>query len=811
MTQVSDYVQGPYQGVSQVAMQQRLMGSCAEMVNCVAYVNSGVQKRPPFELLGDLPLGEPLSSKAVFHRVQQGSYETDLYLVINWTGTSNKAYLFQASTRTPVALTVAAAAQTYMNAAGAQGAQGLKTSTIEDTTFITNTGRQVQTSGSTAAARPYEALIWIKSSEYGRTITATVDPSGGTPVSTSYSTSTGGTASDVAGIGTDRQAKGLYDGTNPGGSVTITGTPLNTLTSQGFTVTNLGSVIYIAHPTIDFTVFVKDDQGGAAITAIKEKVQRFSDLPSQAVDGFTVRVAQEAAGSNSDYYVQFEANSSLTQGTYKEVVKPGAPLGLDPNTMSVGLVYDAGWTIKVLPWGQRTTGDAELSPDPGFVTDYIQDVSWFRGRLALISKAAHLNLSASDDPFKFYTTTLATVLDSDKFGFLNPADRKAFFYAAASFDQRLVVFGDGVQSITEADRTVTATTTQNTTISMASFTDQVPTVSVYQKLYFATLKANGMSIQELSVDRVSGIIDPIDTSAQLTHYLPRTLNRATSKEKDFWALYSTAGSDELFQHCTRHDENRQRIQNSWWKWYLPSGFVLINAYVDGAYLYVAAGYGSLLKVLRMDTEVGITDTNSSILQYLDLKETLTSGTYSAGTDTTTFTLAQPVTSETIASVTLPLVTDGYPEAYPPEVTSRTSTTVTLKGDWTSYALLFGRVIYSYFTPNSWYVRDQEGNRLLDGKLTLKRLKADVAKLGYLRAEVVSPGRGTREYVYEGYQTDNEATPMDQPPQEETYAMKVDLGFAADKGRVTFVNDSHLGFKMLGYQWVGDWSPRSRGM
>jgi hypothetical protein len=103
------------------------------------------------------------------------------------------------------------------------------------------------------------------------------------------------------------------------------------------------------------------------MVAVKDKVQKFSDLPAKAPDGFTVRIIQQSGTNQDDYFVKFQTQRVDGSGVWEECLAPGAQLGLDKNTMPMGLVYDAGWKLKVLDWKQRATGNEELVKDPDFM------------------------------------------------------------------------------------------------------------------------------------------------------------------------------------------------------------------------------------------------------------------------------------------------------------------------------------------------------------------------------------------------------------------------------------------------------------
>lgn len=821
MGQVSDYVNGPYQGVSQAPQAVRLRGSCAFMEDCVATIPYGVQKRPPYEWLGRLATGQ-VNANALVGSIPRGSNDEDLLLVITENGAGVVTpRLFHFSDLSPVTLTVSPVAQTYLNAGGLTlPNRDLKTQSIEDVTFITNKLVKVVDQVTVAPSRPHEAIVWVKSSGYARKTVVTVTPSGGSPVEATFATSTGGNAADASAVGTDRQARALYNGTNPGGSANVGGTPLNSLTSSGFTVTLLGSIIYLSHPTLDFSVAVTDDQGGAAVVAIKSSVQRFSDLPALAVDGFTVEIAQEANGGNSNYYVAYEAAAGTTHGVWREVIQPGAPLGLDPETMPMGIFPESGsWVCKVLDWKGRTTGNEELSPSPGFVNDYITDVKWWRGRLQIVSLSQPALLSASDSPYKYYTTTLATALDSDPLGFLNPAERKAFFHQAVSYDAKVFTFGTagdepGVQTVLASNGPVSAANAEMSTHAQAMYTPQVPVQQSTASLFFGVSKTNAMSIQEMTIDRVSGLVIPEDATKAVPNYLPVTIDRAASYKPDYLSFYATSATSKVYVHGY-YRANNERVQNAWWRWTIPEPFVQSGVLVRGTKLYSVVWDGvSGLHLLRQEMAADFKDLGTNARCYLDCRITeaqCASRTYSGGITYVTIPTAMVVTREDLAVVVRGDAPEGYPIGSRVAIVEATltSTQFALPGDWTTAEFYVGYPYVSAFQPNHWFVKDAADNPSRQGRLTIRDMKFDLADAGALTVTVQSPGKPTQIIQWEGTQANDPETPADAPPAKESVVLRVPIGAEAWTLKVTISSDSHLGFKLTGYEWTGDWNGRSR--
>lgn len=819
MSEISRYIPGPYNGISQVPPQVRLEGTCESMDDCIAIIPNGLQKRPPMEYLAKLFSSGAVTNPLV-HYIPTGDDSTDVFMVLQNIGGNVAPGLFKVLDGTPVTCTTSMAASIYLALNNPLPVSDIHAKTVEDVTFLTNRTVAVGDGTDTVATRPFEALIWVKTGAYWRTYAVTVTPDGGTPVTCSYHASTGGSADDAKGVGTDVVTQALYDGTTVTGSNGVfAGTSLSALTSQGFTVELSGALIYISHPSANFTITASDDQGGTALSAIKDSVQRFSDLPSQAHDGFTVRIAQQVVGGNSDYFVKFVPQGSTTTGTWAEVLEPGSLYGLDATTMPVAIKNTAGvWTCEALTWGRRTTGNPTLSPDPDFMGQKIQGTAWWRGRLALLYHGG-LYMSASDDPFKFYTSTLTTALDSDPIGLLTPADRKTFFKQAGVFDRQLVAFADEVQAMASPAGGVP----KPGGVSFEQIGDSAasgvsPIQSAGRKLYFTAEDTSNTHVFEQAIDRLSGLPVVEDMSVSIPRYLPSGMNIAATRKKDYLTVRGTAGTSVLYLHTFRHAD-QQRVQNAWCTWNMPAGYQVVGLFFKGPKLYILARFSTAaLYLFVMDVSQGVRDPGSfstnagTILTYLDLRivdTLLGSAAFSGGV--TTFTLPYAVTSATIASVRGQQAADAaFPEAYTPVVSARGSNTISLTGDWRGYPLWFGNTYTSQFVPSQWFQVGQDEKPVLTGSLMLQDLYLDLANFSDVSVDVRIRSRTTRTRAisaFEGIYSDDVTTPLDQAPKSPTRKIQVALGGDSEATSVRIYSDSHLGFALVGYEWVGDWTTR----
>lgn len=829
---ISVYTEAPYQGVSQAPPQVRSTTQAEELEDCYVSIPQGLQKRPPFEYIGKLD-GHPGLSNGLLTLIQTAGAENDgldYFLTIAQEGAVAVPHLYSfdplavipyPSVINDVAITVDAAAQDYLDTTlAASPHEFLRALTVEDYTFLSSRGQVVGKVATTVPLRDPEGLLWVRQSAYGRKYVVTVNPAGGTPVTVTLKTPDGSTAAQAEFVDTDVIAQALISGSYTAlGGASITGN-LAALAGQGFTVTRIGATVVLERSTGDFTLAVADGQGGTAFLAIKDKVQRFSDLPLRAPDGFTVRIVQQTGEESDDFFVAFEENAGEGTGTWTETIAPGAELGLDPETMPVGLFKVSGtWNLDVLPWGQRTTGNEILAPDPDFVGTRVQDVSFWRGRLVLVADEG-VTLSASDDPFRFYPRSLSSTLADDPIGLVSPYPSKSVMRYALPFDERLIIFGDKHQAVIKADGITTLETAEIDVLTSYESSPLLRPQAVNGKAYFAANRGKTASIvYEQNVDRISATTNADDTTVAVPRYLPSGIDRVASCPVNYTTAYGKSGATEIYVHVYRYAE-QERVQNAWKRWNLPTGYTLGGMYFKNTELYVLACFAEndTAHLLKLDLAPDVLDQDaaSRILTRLDfrLDETQCDLVYDALTDTTLVTMPYEYEEETRVTVRAPGGVGGralmmgplpsVPEGLQANVNAAATALVALDqfvldGDWTQAALYIGYQYEAKWTLSRFYVTGSDNRPLRSNRQQLRRLTLDLSNTGYVKVRVTAKGRAPREYVFEGIRLDDPNSVYNQAPSA-TIPFTIPLMSNTEYTLIEVLNDTHFPHGVLGLEW-----------
>lgn len=839
MARTSAYSEAPYQGVSQAPAQVRLPTQAEDLNNVLVSVPAGASKRPPFQWLTGLSgpssanLAHTYISKAVGDYTLVVSNEGGVVSprLYNLGGLPTTSPLLS-----PVAVTITPAAQAYLNAGNPSPSDDLVLLTVEDYTFILNKKVPVANVGTANASRPYEAMLWVRQAAYARTYEVKVTYASTTVVVT-LRTPNGKDATDAVDVDTDVIAAGLYGSSYPTGSTSaangayVSGS-LSSLTGAGFTVTLQGGVIYLSHPTQDFALEVKDGQGGNGLLAVKEKVQAFSDLPKKApVEGFTVRISQQTGTTEDDFWVRWTETAGKGTGVWEETLAPSANLGVNPATLPVGLVYNQGsgtWTLDVLGWSGRTVGDTELAPDPGFIGLALKDITFWRGRLVLVYTEG-ARISSASNPLRLYASTLSQALADDAFEVVNPLEGQAEFEHAVAFKKVLILWGrKGQAQVHTNGQPLTEANCVTEPYAGYEVSAKVRPQQSNDRIYFAAPRGKASTaVYEMEVPTSAGsetAAEGDDMSVSVPRYIPADVDRASTCRVNYLTVYGKTGDTEVTPHLYRYAE-RQRVQNAWSRWQLPTGCTYAGGFFVNTSFYCFVLRDGVVHLLTLDTADGVTDVGGAYLTRLDFRlDTYAAAallSYNSGADITTVTLPYNPATKPVFVVgptggpAGPTIGGELLTAAPGEIAevvswSSSSYTVTLNGDWTQVPLVIGEDYEGRWKMSPIYYRDPQGRPNRTGRLILKKITFDLDRTALLKVRVTIGGRDPVEFAFESPLLDTPAADFDKV---NLYSgpWSVPIGGTSEETIIEVVMDNWAPANILGYTWEGEVNPKAMWM
>lgn len=792
MALISSSIPNFVNGVSQQPFTLRLSSQGELQENGLSTVAQGLKKRPPTQHLKKIqstPVGN-----CFIHTINRDTSEQYICVITNG---DLKVYDL-AGNEKAVAFPNG---KTYLSAT--TPSSSFSAVTVADYTFICNKTKVVQQDSTTTFTRPYEALINVKAGNYGKTYAIIIDGS----TKGSYTTPNGSTASDVNNISTD------YIATQLASSLATNG-----ITSgNGWTLQRNGSTIYISRTASDFTIRAEDGFNNGAMVAVKDRLQKFSDLPAQpAFDGFTVEITGTGDTGNKfdSYYVKFNANyGGAGIGVWQECPDSGISRGFTAVNMPYTLVreVDGSFTFKQATWRQRLAGNLTTNPDPSFVGRKIADVFFYRNRLGFLADESVI-FSESGEFFNFYRTTVTDLLDSDPIDVNASHTKVSLLKHAVPFNKQLLLFSEQTQFIIEQNELLTPSTIGVKVATEFPCNVVAKPVAVGKNVYFAVDKGNYSAFREYFADYNNLTNDSLDITAHIPSYIPSGVTKiAAAPNEDTLVALSSVDPTSLYVYKFFWSNN-DKLQSSWSKWTFGEGTTVLSAEFLASELVLVMNRSDGLYIEKMNVSLGHVGTGEPYLVHLDRKVNLTSSNvdYSAGYTVISLTaLGYNPTPGNYQIVVKSHPTLKSGEIYDVEWTGSVAR---VKGNITGGTYTFGRKYSFLYQLSTITVKQPQptGGQKSDteGRLQLRKIAFNYANTGLFDVKVTPDGRATYTYTYSG---------------KTLGASSAKIGeFSIAAGRfivpvvsrnigtnITIQNDSALPCSFLSADWEGFFTKRSQ--
>jgi len=530
---VSQSIPNFLNGLSQQTPTQRGINQGEDQVNLQNGLVDGLSKRPPLDFVATLDSSNIYSNKTKFWQIQRDA--DNQYIVALYNG-GIKVFDLQGNEKT---VTVASGSS-YLTSTNPR--ENFKLVNIADYTFIANTATTVAADSTTSAAKVEEFLIVCKLTNYGREYkVALKHPSMAQELEVVFQLPSGNDAStdskfrdtnkitDILLYGTssthwDSAADGI------GFNVRRTDTNASVSTTQGlanysgftshFTFEAFDSVIY-GKPTdqnANYTITTSDGSGNTAMYSIRDEIQDFSKLPFYGKTGVIIKITGEEGDTLSDYYVKFSGKS----GVWNETIAPATSVGLDNSTMPHALINNNNgtFTFQELDWTDRTCGDIETNANPSFVGKKINNLTFYKNRLGILS-GENLILTENASFFNYFATTSTQVLDTDPIDIAASGTQVNTLKNSVGFNESLLLFSDTAQyKLDSSGESISPTTAILNEVSSFEHDDKVTPVSAGKFAYFAQARTNNTAIREYFADDDTLTNDGMDITVSVGNLIP---------------------------------------------------------------------------------------------------------------------------------------------------------------------------------------------------------------------------------------------------------------------------------------------------
>lgn len=719
-------------GVSQQPFTLRLSSQGEVQLNGLSTVSQGLKKRPPtrhLKKVSDTPLGD-----CYIHTVNRD--QSERYVVV-FTNGDLKVYDLAGNLQTVNFPN----GKSYLSTTLAVSSS-FSAVTVADYTFIVNKSKKVLANTTTTTARPYEALINVKSGNYGKTYKINVN---GSTVA-SFTTPDGSVASQVSQISTDYIATQIYNGLVSSG-----------YNAGAWSVQVNGSVVYLKNTSADFTISAEDGFNSGGMVAMKDKLQKFADLPvNPRIDGYVIQVVGTGDSSSTfdSYYVKFDAAGANGVGVWREWTKPGISVGLDASTMPYVLVREADgtFTFKQASWINRKVGDDASNSLPSCVNQNISDVFFFRNRLGFLSEESVI-FSESGSYFNLFRTTVTALVDSDPIDVTASHTKVSLLKHAVPFNKQLLLFSEQTQFIVDQNDLLTPKTISLKVVTEFPCNVVAKPVGVGKNVYFSVDKGEWSAMREYFADLNNITNDSMDITGHVPKYIPSGVYKiAAAPNEDIMVLLSTKERNSMYVY-KYFWSNNEKLQSSWSKWTFGNNDTVLNADFIASELFMVINRADGVYFEKINVSLGDIGTNEPYNVLLDRKVDIPKAamTYAGGytlipVSTLGYTPSdgsycvvvkndQPNTSGEVVNATL----DG--------------SFVKVFGNYASSDLTFGKKYTFKYQLSTITIKQAipTGGQKSDteGRLQLRKVAFNYSDTSYFEVQITPESRPTYTYIYSG--------------------------------------------------------------
>lgn len=367
-----------------------------------------------------------------------------------------------------------------------------------------------------------------------------------------------------------------------------------------------------AYSLID-SATVYDGYNNQAAFGILKFVQKFSNLPVNAPDGFTVKITGEEGSSTDDYYVSYVAEDQV----WRECARPSMKNHIDNTTMPHVLVREADgtFTFKCADWSVRDVGDEDSNPEPSFIGGTINDVFYHRNRLGFLS-GENIILTRSADFFNFWMTSATKVQDTDPIDLAVSDNTISTLYNAVTFDTDLILFSQEAQFMLSADGVLTPTSANlSPAVTHYEASLKAKPVNAGRNVYFVAERAKYTTVREFftAADNTDAK-DVQDITSHVPNYIPNGVYKIIPSTVENVMLYLTEGDETSIYVYKYLFIDSQRVQAAWSKWDMQ-GVVYGGQFIDN-YLYLIVERNGYYCLEKISFTINTTDFDSEAYRIL---------------------------------------------------------------------------------------------------------------------------------------------------------------------------------------------------
>ena len=386
------------------------------------------------------------------------------------------------------------------------------------------------------------------------------------------------------------------------------------------------------------------------LNVFTNEIQDIAELPTQCVDGYTVKIRNSEA-TEDDYYVRFLADNGRNgTGVWEECPEPGRKIKFDPDTMPIQLIRNADgtFTLDEIDWQICIAGNTVTVPEPSFIGKTITKMMFWRNRMLLLSDE-NVIMSQPGEYFNYWPKSSITYTASDVIDISVSSEFPAIIYDGALTNSGLILFSKNQQYLLTTDSDVLSPQTAKiNTISTYNFNSNTNPVSLGTTTAFLDNAGKYTRLWEMANVLREGEPIVVDQTKVVSKLFDKDLELISNSRENSIIFFSKKNSSTLYGY-KYYDTSEKRLQQAWFTWEI-TGTIQHHAILDDTLYVVVRNNGkdtlqSFSIKINTDT-VTVTDDKSNADAtddeihriHLDTASavTIAAGTYSENSNKTIF-------------------------------------------------------------------------------------------------------------------------------------------------------------------------------
>lgn len=623
-----------------------------------------------------------------------------------------------------------------------------------------------------ATANSRKMAVWFRGGAYSRNFTVTLTKTDGTKISKSYKTLSSSyphllSTADIPATASDYQ-KQVNDRVNAYnsevnkwiGTAAADITPENISEKLRALFAADGITCSVQAGTICFDdanfneVSVDDGGDGTLARAVGGQVPNIDLVSGVHYPGKIVKVRPKKNNGKDALYlvaVAKDGTGSWTEVTWKEV----AGYEMTPQAVfAIGTIKNETLYISGTAAGLTTltgdptptfkvndVGDDITSPLPYFMGKKIDYLGLFQDRL-VIGSGAVLFFSRPGDYFNWFKSSVLSVADDDPVELYALGSEDDTIKTSTTYDRNLMLFGKRKQYTVNGRQPLSPKSAAIVVISSHEDAVDADPINSGNFVFYSKTRAGITSVHQIQMGTLADSPESFNISQQLDLYIrgkPVELVAVTSPNAIL--LRTDNARNQLYTYAYLDNATgAERLFDSWsrWKWDEKLGQIVGLSRHDGDILVYCLRTGldkNGVRKVWIACDRFVLDTDLSAYPYADslrptvnvLTPTNDSFMNPMSELSEVLYLAHGADKGSKAFLGSDLAhVDTFLEQYPAAPVET----------WA------GVHFDAYVTPTNPYMRDQQGNAIVIGRLTLSRLSVSVADSGGVKV-TVSTVAGTR--------------------------------------------------------------------